>query len=145
MIQTEPIEILLVEDSPGDVELIQHGLRRSKLCSKLHVVSDGEEAMKHLESRSVGPDNKRPDLVLLDIHLPRMNGHEVLRKIRENQRLHTIPVVILTTSDHEDDVMNAYNERANAYIQKPNDAAAFIDTIHSIVDFWLSMVKLRQQ
>ena len=137
-----PIEILLVEDSPGDVALVQQGLRNGKVLNNLTVVPDGVEAMKYLSATLDGSGNSRPQLVLLDINLPRKNGHEVLKEIRDNPGLAALPVIVLTTSDHDGDILKAYQHHANAYIQKPLDGLEFITAVREIQDFWLTLVKL---
>ncbi len=142
MIAASPIDILLVEDSPGDVELVRQGLTRSRLLNSLHVVQDGVEAMDFLHHRGDFEDVPRPALILLDINLPRKNGHEVLRELRSDEHLRPIPVVILTTSDHERDILKAYEEHANAYVQKPLNATEFIDAVRGIEGFWFSLVRL---
>ncbi|MFT5285703.1 MAG: CheY-like chemotaxis protein [Planctomycetota bacterium] len=128
----KPIEILLVEDSLGDVELIREGLIRSKLMSNVHVASDGVEAIAYLSGDGDHRDRPLPDLVLLDINLPKKNGHEVLAEMRNDDSLRDIPVVVLTTSDHDSDVLRAYQHHANAYIQKPLSAVEFIQVVQKI-------------
>ncbi len=134
----DSIEILLVEDSAGDAELVREGLRHGTLANNLTVVVDGVEAMEHLRN----PDNPVPDLLLLDINLPRKNGHEVLKEMRSDISLRLVPVIVLTTSEHEIDVLQAYEEQANAYIQKPLGASDFIKVVQEIEGFWLSIVRL---
>ena len=137
----EPIEILLVEDSPGDAELVREGLRHGALPKKLNVVLDGVEAMEYLRD----PGNPIPDLILLDINLPRKNGHEVLKEMRSDLALRLVPVIVLTTSEHDVDVLQAYEEQANAYVQKPLGANDFIKVVQEIEGFWLSIVRLPPQ
>ena len=143
MSDLRPIEILLVEDSPGDVRLTQEALRDAKVRNNLHVVRDGVEALAFL--RREGPrfaECPRPDLVLLDLNLPRRSGHEVLEEIKGDQLLRRIPVVILTTSQAEQDVLRTYDLHANCYITKPVDLDQFIRVVQSIEDFWLTIVRL---
>jgi len=137
-----PVEILLVEDNPGDVRLTQEALKESKISNNLSVVMDGMEAMEYLRREGRFAQAVRPDLILLDLNLPRKNGREVLAEIKEDQDLRHIPVVILTISQDEDDVLKAYNLHANCYIIKPLDLNRFLKVVHSIEDFWLTIVKL---
>lgn len=137
-----PIEILLVEDSPGDVRLTQEVLRGGKVRNHLNVVSDGVEALMFLRQESHYCDAPRPDLILLDLNLPKQDGREVLAAIKGDDQLRRIPVVILTTSQAEEDIVRAYNLHANCYITKPIDLDQFIQVIQSIEDFWLTIVKL---
>jgi chemotaxis family two-component system response regulator Rcp1 len=135
------IEILLVEDNPGDVRLTIEGLKEGKVRNNLHVATDGVEAMEFLR-RSAEPGAVRPDLILLDLNLPRMDGREVLSAIKSDARLRTIPVVVLTTSRAEQDVLRSYELQANCYITKPVDLEQFITVVKSIEDFWLTIVTL---
>ncbi|MBF0425911.1 MAG: response regulator [Magnetococcales bacterium] len=137
-----PIELLLVEDSPGDVALTREALGESRIANQLHVVEDGEQALEFLERRGRFAGAVRPDLILLDLNLPRKDGREVLRQIRLHPELATIPVVILTTSRAEEDVLRSYELHANCYITKPVDVNQFFRVIKSIEDFWLTVVKL---
>jgi len=139
---TKPIEILLVEDNPGDVLLTQEALRDDKLKVKLSVASDGEEAMDFLLKRNAHTNAPRPDLILLDLNLPRKDGREVLSEIKNDPHLKSIPVVILTTSQAEEDILKAYALNANCYIQKPIDLEQFIKVVRSIESFWFTVVKL---
>lgn len=136
-----PVELLLVEDNPGDVELTREALEEARVRNRLHVVSDGEEALAflHREGRHAGAP--RPDLVLLDLNLPRMGGREVLAAIKRSDDLRRIPVVVLTTSEAEKDVLGAYELHANAYIVKPVDLDQFLGVVRSIEGFWLAVVK----
>jgi chemotaxis family two-component system response regulator Rcp1 len=140
-----PIEILLVEDNPGDVRLTIEGLNESKVRNNLHVARDGVEAMEFLrrEGQHAGP--VRPDLILLDLNLPRMDGREVLSEIKSDPKLKTIPVVVLTTSRAEQDVLRSYELQANCYITKPVDLEQFITVVKSIEDFWFTIVTLPRQ
>ena len=133
-----PIEILLVEDNPGDVRLTLEALRDSKVRNNLHVARDGVEALEFLRRT----DAVRPDLILLDLNLPRKDGREVLAEIKADPLLKTIPVVVLTTSRAEQDVLRSYELQANCYITKPVDLDQFITVVKSIEDFWLTIVTL---
>lgn len=137
-----PIEILLVEDSPGDVRLTQEALKESKVRNRIGVVGDGEEAMAFLRREGKYIDAPRPDLILLDLNLPKKNGHEVLAEIKQDPGLKNIPVVILTASGAEADILKGYDLHANCYIVKPVDLDQFIEVVKSIEDFWLTIVKL---
>ena len=136
------IEILLVEDNPGDVRLTVEGLNESKVRNNLHVARDGVEAMEFLHRKGRHGDAVRPDLILLDLNLPRMDGREVLAEIKSDAKLKTIPVVILTTSRAEQDVLRSYELQANCYITKPVDLEQFIGVVKSIEDFWFTIVTL---
>jgi two-component system response regulator len=138
----KPIEILLVEDNPGDVDLTREALEIGKLNNILHVVDDGEEAMAFLRREGQYAKTSRPDLVLLDLNLPRKNGREVLAEIKSDENLKRIPVVILTTSKAEEDILKTYNLHANCYVTKPIDLDQFIKVVHAIEEFWLTIVKL---
>jgi CheY-like chemotaxis protein len=138
------IEILLVEDSPGDVGLTIEALKEAKINNRLHVVEDGVKAMEFLHKTGEFKDSPRPDLILLDLNLPRKNGREVLHEIKEDKSLRRIPVVILTTSRSDEDIFRAYDLHANCYISKPVDFEKFMDVVKSIEDFWLTVVKLPQ-
>lgn len=142
MISTMPIEILLVEDSPGDVRLTQEALKGAKVLNHLHVVNDGEQAMNYLKKLPPYEEMPTPDLILLDLNLPRKDGREVLEEIKNDPILHFIPVVVLTTSAAEQDILKTYNLHANCYIVKPVDLDQFIEVIRSIENFWLTIVKL---
>src|SRR6202140_940369 len=137
-----PIEILLVEDNPGDVRLTMEGPTESKVRNNLHVAQDGVEAMAVLRREAPHADAVRPDLILLDLNLPRMDGREVLSAIKSDPKLKTIPVVVLTTSRAEQDVLRSYEPQANCYITKPVDLGQFITVVKSIEDFWFTIVTL---
>ena len=137
-----PIEILLVEDNPGDVRLTVEGLNEGKVRNNLHVARDGVEALAFLRRQAQFADAVRPDLILLDLNLPRKDGREVLAEIKSDADLKTIPVVVLTTSRAEQDVLNSYQLQANCYITKPVDLEQFITVVRSIEDFWLTIVTL---
>ena len=134
--------ILLVEDNPGDVRLTQEAFREGHIDNDLHVVHDGAEAMEFLHRQGDHEDAPRPDMVLLDLNLPRMNGDEVLERIRDDPDLCHTPVVVLTGSRAEEDILRSYELQANAYLTKPVNPQEFIDTVRSFEDFWLSVVRL---
>jgi CheY-like chemotaxis protein len=142
VIDIRPIEILLVEDNPGDVRLTREALKDAKVSNTLHVVEDGVAALDFLRRSPPYDGAPRPDLILLDLNLPRKNGREVLADIKADERLKAIPVVILTTSQAEEDVLRAYNLHANCYITKPVDFTQFTRIVRTIEDFWLSIVTL---
>jgi len=137
-----PIEVLLVEDDPGDVMMTREAFQDYKLHNQLHVVSDGAEAMAFLRHEGEYAGRPRPDLVLLDLNLPRMDGRQVLEAIKSDPELASIPVVVLTTSENEDDVLRSYSLHANAYVTKPVDFARFIEVIRQIDDFFVTVVRL---
>jgi len=141
----KPKEVLLVEDNPGDVRLMQEAFRDANGAIHLHVASDGAEAMAFLKQKGSHVRAPRPDLILLDLNLPKMDGREVLAHIKEDQCLKTIPTVILTTSDAEADIVKSYQLQANCYLIKPVELDAFESLVKSINDFWLTRVKLPQQ
>lgn len=136
------IDVLLVEDSPGDARLTLEAFRGANQEVRLHVVADGVEAMAFLRREGVHADAPRPDLILLDLNLPRMDGREVLVHIKNDAALRTIPTVILTTSDAEADIVNSYEQQANCYLSKPVQLDEFEALVSSINDFWLSHAKL---
>ena len=139
---TQPINILLVEDNPGDVRLTVEALKEGRVRNQLSVVSDGVEALAFLRNQGPYTDAPRPDLMLLDLNLPRKDGREVLAEIKDDPNLRRIPVVVLTTSEAEADVLKSYALHANCYITKPVDLEQFINVIGTIEDFWLTIVKL---
>jgi CheY-like chemotaxis protein len=136
------IEVLLVEDSPGDVRLTREALKDAKVHISLHVAADGMEAMAFLNREGIHSLAPRPDLILLDLNLPKKDGREVLKEIKESPVLGTIPVVILTTSAASEDVQSSYRLHANCYITKPVSLEGFLKVVRSIDNFWLSVVKL---
>ena len=140
-----PIEILLVEDNPGDVRLTIEGLNEGKVRNNLHVAKNGVEAVAFLRREGEFADAVRPDLILLDLNLPRKDGREVLADIKSDPVLTTIPVVVLTTSRAEQDVLHSYQLQANCYITKPVDLEQFITVVKFIEDFWLTIVTLLNQ
>jgi CheY-like chemotaxis protein len=140
-----PIQVLLVEDSPGDVRLTQEAFREANKSILLHIAADGVEAMAFLKREGPHANAPRPDLILLDLNLPKMDGREVLAHIKGDDSLKTIPTVILTTSEAEADIVNSYQLRANCYLSKPVQLDAFESLVKSINDFWLTKAKLPQQ
>jgi two-component system response regulator len=136
------VEILLVEDNPGDADLARETLTISKMKNNLHVVNDGEKAMAFLRKQGPYAAVPRPDIILLDLNLPRKDGREVLAEIKADNELKRIPVVVLTSSSAEEDIIKSYNLHANCYITKPLDFVQFTKIIHAIENFWLSIVKL---
>ena len=140
-----PIEILLVEDNPGDVRLIREVLRDGKVWNNPHVVNDGEAALDFVYRRHAFADKPRPDLILLDLNLPKKDGREVLATIKADPELKRIPVVVLTTSKEEEDVLRAYNLAANCYVTKPVEFDEFMKVIRMIEDFWLTIVALPRE
>jgi CheY-like chemotaxis protein len=133
---SQPISVLLVEDDPGDVVLIQEAFEHNKVRNNLHVVGDGVEAMEVLRAGS------RPDLILLDLNLPRKDGREVLAEVKSDPALRTIPIVVLTTSKAEEDILRSYDLHANAYVTKPVDFEKFVEVVRKIDDFWVTVVQL---
>jgi len=139
------MEVLLVEDSPGDVRLTREAFRDANVSIHLHVASDGVEAMAFLKQEGAHASAPRPDLILLDLNLPKMDGREVLAQIKSDGNLKTIPTVILTTSESEADIVKSYQLQANCYLTKPVQLDAFEKLVGSINDFWLTKVKLPRQ
>jgi chemotaxis family two-component system response regulator Rcp1 len=137
-----PIEILLVEDNPGDARLTREALRDAKVRNNLHVVPDGVEALAFLQRQGKHAAVPKPDLILLDLNLPKKDGREVLEEIKQNDEFRHIPVVILTTSQAEKDIIESYRLRANAFVTKPVDLEQFLKVVRSIEHFWLEIVKL---
>ena len=140
-----PVEVLLVEDSPGDVRLTRDAFRETNESIRLHVAVDGVEAMDFLKKRGVFVDSPRPDFILLDLNIPKMDGREVLAQIKRDNDLKTIPTIILTTSDSEADIKKSYELQANCYLNKPVQLDDFESVVKSINDFWTTKVKLPQQ
>lgn len=138
----KPIEILLVEDNPGDVTLTKMSLAKSKLLNNLNIVNDGEKAILYLHREGAFVNAVKPDLILLDLNLPKKSGLEVLEEIKSAENLKRIPTVILTTSKKEEDVLKSYNNHANCYITKPVDLAQFHTVVNNIENFWFSIVVL---
>ena|SRR5687767_12756901 len=140
-----PIEILLVEDNPGDVDLTIIALQESKVNNNLHIAGDGVEALEFLRHDPGYEDVPRPDIILLDLNLPRKHGRQVLQEIKEDPDLRRIPVVVLTTSEEEEDVVGSYSQYVNCYINKPVDLEQLITIVKSIESFWFTIVTLPQQ
>ena len=138
----QPIQILLVEDSAADVRLTREALKEAKIVNTLHVVPDGVAAMDFLRKQGPYAASPRPDLILLDLNLPKMDGREVLAEVKKDEDLKRIPVVVLTTSQAEEDVVRTYNLHANAYVTKPVDLKQFLSVIRAIEEFWLAVVTL---
>lgn len=136
------IQVLLVEDNPGDVRLTKEALKEGKLLNELTVVGDGVEALSFLRKEGKYADALQPELILLDLNLPKKDGREVLAEIKADPRLRRIPVVVLTTSSAEEDILKIYDLHANCYITKPVDLEQFMRVVKSIEDFWVSVVKL---
>ena len=139
------IEILLVEDNPGDVRLTQEAFRENKIRNRLNVVQNGEEAMNYLRKKGQYENAAKPGLIMLDLNLPRKDGREVLAEIKSDPDLRRIPVVILTTSESEDDVHRTYSLHANCYITKPVDMQQFVKVVEAVEHFWLSVVSLPKE
>lgn len=139
---TSPIEVLLVEDDPGDVLMTQEAFEEHKLRNRLTVVSDGVEALAYLRREGQYADAVTPDLILLDLNLPRRDGRQVLAEIKEDEELGKIPVVVLTTSQADEDILRSYQLHANAYVTKPVDFDRFIAVVRQIDEFFVSVVKL---
>jgi two-component system, chemotaxis family, response regulator Rcp1 len=137
-----PIEILLVEDSPSDAKLTLEALEAGKIANNLNHVIDGVEAMDYLRQRGKHSKAKRPDLIMLDLNLPRMDGRDVLKELKSDTLLKTIPIIVLTTSRADKDILQSYELNANCYITKPVDFPSFIDVVKSIEQFWLTVVTL---
>jgi chemotaxis family two-component system response regulator Rcp1 len=138
----KPVDILLVEDNPGDVRLTKEALRDAKVCNKIFVAKDGVEAMEFLRKEGSFADMPMPDIILLDLNLPRKDGREVLAEIKRDPKLKHIPVAILTSSKADEDILKAYNFHANCYITKPVDINGFVHIMHSLEEFWFTIVKL---
>ena len=136
------VEILLIEDNPGDVRLTIEALKESKIINNLQVVEDGIEALSYLKKEGIYKDKPRPDLIILDLNLPKKDGREVLAEIKSNDTFKQIPIVILTTSEAEEDIIKSYELHANCYITKPVNMEQFIKVVKSVSNFWFSMVKL---
>lgn len=143
--QSRPVEVLLVEDNPGDVRLTQEALKDGRVLVNLTVATDGVEALEFLKGSGAHPSKPRPDLILLDLNLPRKNGREVLEEIKADEDLKRIPVIVMTTSKAEQDIHKAYNLNANCYVTKPVDLDEFLNVVKSIEDFWLTVVTLPRE
>ena len=138
----KPIEILLVEDNPGDARLTEEALKEGKVLNNLHVARDGFEALAFLKREEPFAEAPRPDIILLDLNMPRMDGRELLGRIKNEPDLKRIPIVVLTTSKAEEDIIRSYDLHANCYVTKPVDLDQFIKVVQSIKDFWFTVVKL---
>lgn len=136
------IKILLVEDNEGDIVLTMQALKKANVTNGLSIVRDGDEALKYLRNKGKFENSETPDLILLDINLPKVDGIEVLTEIKNDENLRVIPVVMLTTSESENDIVRSYNNHANCYITKPVDFKKFMEVVQMIKDFWISIVKL---
>ena len=136
------VEILLIEDNPGDVRLTIEALKESKIMNNMHVADDGIEALSFLKKEGIYKDKPRPDLIILDLNLPKKDGREVLGEIKSDDSLKQIPIVILTTSEAEEDIIKSYELHANCYITKPVNMEQFIKVVKSVGDFWFSIVML---
>jgi len=136
------VEVLLAEDNPGDVMLTKKALKRGKLANNLHVVTDGVEALDYLRQNGEYEDVPRPDLILLDLNMPRKDGQDVLKELKDDDELRTIPVVVLTSSESEEDIAKSYELNANAYLTKPVDFDGFIEIVNRLENFWFKVVKL---
>jgi len=136
------VEILLIEDNPGDARLTQEALKAGKIKNNLHIMCDGEEATDFLFKKNKYINAPRPDLIILDLNLPRKNGQEVLAEIKNDENLKSIPVIILTISKSEEEIIKSYNLHANCFLTKPIDLNKFFEVVKSIEDFWLTLVKL---
>ena len=137
-----PVKILLVEDNPGDIRLTQEALKESKMANELIIVRNGQEAMDYLYRKGRYVDKPVPDIIFLDLNLPRKDGREVLKEIKSDENLKKIPIVVLTISKDEQDILKAYDLHANCFITKPIDLEKFIEMVRSIEDFWFTIVKL---
>ncbi len=140
--KVETIDILLVEDNPGDVRLTKEALKDAKVLNDVHVAKDGVEAIQFLHKEARFENVPTPDLILLDLNLPRKDGREVLAEVKADPKLKRIPIVILTTSKADEDIIKTYNLHANAYITKPVDLSRFVEIIHTLEEFWFSIVRL---
>ena len=136
------LELLLVEDNPGDVRLIQEAFKKGRFQNTLHVVSDGEAALDFVRQTGEYVDAPRPDLVLLDLNLPKRSGHDVLGEMKSDEDLQRIPVIVITSSRAREDLIESYSRHTNAYLTKPSDPDEFVDLVRTIESFWLSLVKL---
>ena len=136
------VEVLLAEDNPGDVMLTKKALKRGKLANNLHVVTDGVEALDYLRQNGEYEDVPRPDLILLDLNMPRKDGQDVLKELKDDDELRTIQVVVLTSSESEEDIAKSYELNANAYLTKPVDFDGFIEIVNRLENFWFKVVKL---
>lgn len=139
---SQSVDILLVEDNPGDVRLIQEALQDGKLLNRVATVTDGQKALAYLRKEGSYAQATRPDLILLDLNIPRKDGREVLAEIKADPHLRSIPVVIVTSSQAEEDILRSYNTHANCYVTKPVDLEKFVAVVRAIEEFWVTIVKL---
>jgi CheY-like chemotaxis protein len=139
---TRPIDILLVEDDPGDVLITKEALEHSKVTNSLNIVDDGEQALAYLRREGVYADATRPDLILLDLNLPRRDGREVLAEVKDDPDLRRIPIVVLTTSQAEEDILRSYDLHANAFVSKPVDFDRFVEVVRQVDEFFFTVVRL---
>ena len=137
-----PIDILLIEDNPGDVRLTREAFKLAKMKNNLHVAADGSEALDFLFKKGPYENTPNPDLILLDLNLPKIDGRQLLQEIKKDKQLRTIPVIVLTTSTAEEDILQTYHLHANCYISKPMEMDEFVTVVKTIENFWLSIVKL---
>jgi chemotaxis family two-component system response regulator Rcp1 len=137
-----PLELLLIEDNPADAYLVQHVLRESKLSLHVTVMQDGEQALAFVRRRGPYVDAVRPDLILLDLHLPQKDGHEVVRELKSDRTLRAIPVVMLTSSEAPEDIRQSYAQQANAYVVKPLELDHYVRVLKAIADFWCTVARL---
>ena len=140
--QARPIEILLVEDNPGDVLLTEEAFSEAKIWNNIHVATDGEKALAYLNKENGYEDAVRPDLILLDLNLPKIDGREVLDRVKSNESLRRIPVVVLTSSEAEKDIIKTYDLHANSYVVKPINLDQFVRVVQAVENFWFSVVTL---
>ncbi len=138
----KPVDILLVDDDAGDILLTKKALTNDKICNSIHVANDGVEALAFLRKEGEYTNAPRPDLILLDLNMPRMDGREALAKIKQDENLRSIPVVVLTTSDSNQDILQSYDLQASCYITKPVDLEQFVGVVRTLKEFWFSIVKL---
>jgi two-component system, chemotaxis family, response regulator Rcp1 len=141
-IENRPIDILLVEDNPGDVRLTREALKDAKVLNEIYVARDGVEAMQFVHNEGSFANAPMPDMILLDLNLPKKDGREVLAEIKKDPKLRHIPIVVLTTSKADEDIIRTYNLHANAYITKPVDLSRFVEIMHALEQFWFTIVKL---
>ena len=144
-IKVEPIEILLVDDNPGDVRLVIESLKDGKIANHMNVVWDGVEAMEFLRRLGKFSESPSPDIVLLDLNMPKKGGHEVMAEMKEDPLLKDIPVVVLTTSDADMDIIKSYDKDVSCYVTKPLDSDKFVEAVRSIGSFWLTVVKMTEE
>jgi CheY-like chemotaxis protein len=140
--RVKPINVLLIEDNPGGIKLILETFKENKLLAELTVIKDGEEAINFLKKRGRINDKSQPELILLDLNLPKLSGQEILAEIKNDKELRKIPVIVLTSSSEESDILKSYDLNASCYITKPVDLEEFVKVVRSIEDFWFTIIKL---